>query len=356
LTVTIDAKIKRHEAFWRGEGSSLILIPAEAQDLYDLHNYPERFHNPRAMWESEICRARPVIDWPTDGIPCVRPNLGVIFVPAVAGLGYRLPEAAMPWPGEPLAREAIRAAALENMGKSETMLLAEAFYDIHDESDEKEIVAYQADTQGVFDIAHLLYGEELFYELADPGAREWIGELLDISREFYVQATLCMKKWLGEPANSMIHGHGTSQGVFFPDAGVRSSEDTVTLISPTMIEEHILPQIQRTTERLGGIFTHFCGKHPTLLDQLCGLNTVRAIDLGNPEYHDTREVMKTCAKTGTVLYSRIAAELGENWQGYMQRLAGLVRETGARVILRPLVTPATREESEEMLHFWHENT
>ena len=356
MTVTTETKIKQHEAFWRGEGPSLILIPAETQDLYDLHNYPARFHSPRAMWDSEIRRARPVVDWPTDGIPCVRPNLGVIFVPAMAGLGYRLPEAAMPWPGEPLAREAIRAAALENMEKSQTMLLAESFYDIHNESGEQGIVAYQADTQGVFDIAHLLYGEELFYELADPDASAWIRELLDLSREFYVHATLCMKKWLAEPAHSMIHGHGTSQGVFFPHAGVRSSEDTVTLISPEMIEEHVLPQIQRTAEALGGVFTHFCGKHPTLLEQLCGLSVVRAIDLGNPQYYDTREVMEICAKTGTVLYSRIAEKPGETWQGYMQRLAGLVRETGARVILRPLVTPASREESEEMLHFWHENT
>jgi hypothetical protein len=43
-------KIQVHESFWRGEGPSLILIPAVAQDLYDLEEYPARFRNPRAMW------------------------------------------------------------------------------------------------------------------------------------------------------------------------------------------------------------------------------------------------------------------------------------------------------------------
>lgn len=352
----IEQKQRNQEAFWHGEGSSLILIPAEVQDLYDLKNYPARFHDPRAMWESEICRARPVIDWPTDGIPCVRPNLGVIFVPAMMGLAYRLPEDAMPWPGDHLPREAIRAACLEGIADSETMQLAEAFYEIHFNSGENEIIAYQADTQGIFDIAHLLYGETIFYELPNPERASWIQELLDLSREFYVQTTVYMKKILGESAGSMIHGHGTSQGVFFPNAGVRSSEDTVTLISPAMIDEFILPQIQKSTEILGGIFTHFCGKHPTLLEQLCGMDVIHAIDLGNPEYYDTRQVMEVCAKTGTVLHSRVAAEPEETWQVYIRRLAGLVRETGARLILRPVVVPETREGCEEMLQYWHENT
>ena len=100
-----------HEAFWRGQGPSLILIPPAQQDLYDLNDYPARFHDPQAMWESEMRRAEPLVDWPTDGIPTVRPNLGVIFVPAMAGLHYKLPPNSMPWPGEPLPRETIRAVA-----------------------------------------------------------------------------------------------------------------------------------------------------------------------------------------------------------------------------------------------------
>ena len=301
-------------------------------------------------------RARPVVDWPTDGIPCVRPNLGVIWIPAMAGLNYFLPEAAMPWPGEPLSRAAILEARVEQIVTSETMRLAEGFYAMHHDSGEEQIVPYHADTQGVFDIAHLLYGEELFYDLPNPDCESWIRELLDISRAFYTQATLHIKDLLGEPAVSMIHGHGTSQGVFFPTAGGRSSEDTVTLISPDMIERVVLPQISKTAETLGGIFAHFCGKHPTLLEQLCRMDMVRAVDLGNPEYYDTRAVMETCAATGTVLHSRIAAMPGETWQAYARRLATLVRETGARVILRPLVAPHSRDECRAMLQFWHENT
>lgn len=353
---TIETKRRAHEAFWCGEGPSLILIPAAAQDLYDLDGYPARFRNPRAMWESEMRRAEPVLDWPTDGIPCVRPNLGVVFVPAMAGLSYRLPEGSMPWPGEALSREALRAARAVAVAASETMGLAEKFYAIHRDSGRDEVAAYQADNQGIFDIAHLLYGDQLFYDLADPDSASWLEELFQHCRDLYARATLHVKGLLGESPGSMIHGHGTSQGVYFPTAGSRCSEDTVTLISPDMIETVVLPQLKQIAETFGGLFVHFCGRHPSLLEQLCSLEAVRAIDLGNPEYHDTRKFMECCAATGTVLHSRVASLPGEGWDAYACRLAGLARETGARLILRPTVFPGTREEAKDLLAFWHENT
>lgn len=356
MDLTIETKRRSHERFWRGEGPSLILTPAAEQDLYDLDAYPARFHNPRAMWLSEMKRAEAVVGWPTDGIPCVRPNLGVIFVPAMAGLSYRLPEGSMPWPGEPLTREAISAARNVAVNASETMGLAEEFYAIHHGSGPEGVVAYQADNQGIFDIAHLLYGDQLFYDLANPDCAFWLEELFQCCRDIYTRATLQVKKLLGERPESMIHGHGASQGVYFPTAGSRCSEDTVTLISPEMIERIVLPQLESIAKTFGGLFVHFCGKHPSLLEQLCRMDVVRAIDLGNPEYHDTRTVMECCAATGTVLHSRLAALPGEDWEAYARRLAALTRETGARLILRPTVFPDTREKAADLLAFWHKNT
>lgn len=356
MNPNIEAKIRMHDAFWRGQGPSLILIPAAEQDLYDLENYPARFLNPSAMWTSEMRRAEPVIDWPTDGIPCVRPNLGVIFVPAMAGLSYRLPEGSMPWPGDHLSREAIRAARLDAIPVAGTMRLAEEFYAIQRDSGRDDVIAYQADNQGIFDLAHLLYGDALFYDLADPEAADWLEELFQCCRDFYTRATLHVKAMLGETAGSMIHGHGTSQGVYFANAGSRCSEDTVTLISPDMIGHVVLPQLEKIAETFGGLFVHFCGRHPSLLEQLCKIDVVRAIDLGNPEFHDTRRVMEICAETGTVLHSRVAALPGETWEAYARRLAALTRETGVRVLLRPTVFPATRDEAAAMRDYWHENT
>lgn len=352
----IPFRVRRHEAFWRGEGPSLILIPPARQVLYDLANYPARFRDPLAMWESEMSRAAPVVGWPTDGIPTARPNLGVIFIPAMAGQRYRLPDDAMPWPGEPLSREQIRATRAVDVSQTETMRLAAEFYAIHAASGRKDVAAYQADTQGVFDIAHLLWGDAVFCDLAEPDQAEWIEELFDLSADLYRRATAYLKSVMGEPATSMTHGHGTSQGVVFPGAGTRVAEDTATLLSPAMIERLIIPSIEKAAAPFGGAFVHYCGKHPTLFEQLCRCPAVCAIDLGNPEAYDTRWLMERCAESRTVLHSRVAAEPGEDWETYVRRLAKLVRETGARVILRPLVFPERREDCAAMLALWHELT
>jgi hypothetical protein len=158
----------------------------------------------------------------------------------------------------------------------------------------------------------------------------------------------------------MIHGHGTEQGVYFPHVGLRISEDSPAMISPDQIDRFVIGSIERCAEEFGGIFMHYCGRHEYFFERLCKCECVKAIDLGNPESYDTRRLFKVCAETETVLYSRVAADEREkdehDWEGYLRRLGGLVKDTGARVALRPLVYPQGRDECAAMLELWHELT
>ena len=290
-------KIESHRRFWEGKGPPLLLVPTEFGPLYDPTGYDRRFADPELMWEAEVRRARAVVDWPTDGIPTVRANLGVVFVPSVAGQGYHVHTDQMPWPGEPLAEDAIRAARCVDLGTAELVLRAPAFYRLHRERGERMIAPYHPDTQGVFDVAHLLYGDKIFSAMAGDDAEQgWVVELLEICLDLYLRVTRRIKEMLGEPAHSMIHGHGTAQGVFFPQGGVRISEDTATLRSPAMID--------------------------------------------------------CCADSGTVLYSRLPALEGEHAVAHARRVGMLLRETGTRVILRATVPPRNRDEAMEMLETW----
>jgi hypothetical protein len=365
--MTTAEKIEKHKAFWRGEGPSLILVPPGRDmneiwqvQIYDTSEYRERFYNPQKMWEAEMERARPVIDWPTDGIPTIRPNLGVIFVPSMAGQSYEMREGQMPWCGEPLSLDKIRASRKVDVTEAELMRLAAEFYRIHSEREEGEVAAYQADTQGIFDIVHLLYGDAIFYDIMDNKKAGWINEVLDICLDLMVRAARYVKKCIGEGKSWMIHGHGTEQGVYFANAGLRISEDSPAMISPEMIDRFVIPRIERCAVEFGGVFMHYCGKHEYFFGRLCRCEGVRAIDLGNPEMYDTRRLFELCAETNTVLYSRVAAEEKEksarDWEGYVRRLARLVKDTGARCILRPLAFPESREECAAMLNLWHELT
>jgi hypothetical protein len=133
-----QTKIHQHKEFWEGRGPCLILIPTAKLSLYDTDGYQRRFENPELMWEAEMRRARPVVDWPTDGIPTVRPNLGVVFIPGITGQDYVVQDGAMPWPGDPLNREAIRKFATIDASKSKVLRLAAEFFEIHRARGESE--------------------------------------------------------------------------------------------------------------------------------------------------------------------------------------------------------------------------
>jgi hypothetical protein len=353
--MTTLAKQVIHRDFWRGEGPCLILIPTEQMALYHTDDYPARFANPLLMYQAEMERALRVVDWPTDGISTIRPNLGVVFIPAMAGLGYEIHPGQMPWPGKPLSKEEIRQISGVDTSTQRTMRLAAEFYAIHQgQAPNDDVIAYQPDTQGVFDIAHLLYGESILYDVTDDPA--WVHELLEISLDLYHRGSRYVKKLLGEPVGEMFHGHGTPQGVWFPHAGVRISEDTATLLSPRMLEEFVLPYIERALGAFGGGFVHYCGRHNFFFKALCKSPFVRAIDLGNSEFYDLHWLFERCAESGTVLYSRVAAQAGEHWVQYVRRIAEATKSTGARCILRPEVYPSGRSECAAMLELWHELT
>jgi hypothetical protein len=356
-TGSLHEKVESHRRFWAGKGPSLLLVPAESDPLYDTTDYDRRFADPRLMWESEMRRAQAVVGWPTDGIPTVRPNLGVVFVPSVAGQGYQIQTDQMPWPGEPLPAERIRSVRTINVAEAELVRRAEAFYRLHQAQDETRIAPYHADTQGVFDVAHLLYGDEILMAMGgDPAEQAWVSELLEICLDLYLRVTFRLKEILNEPMGSMIHGHGTPQGVFFPRGGARIAEDTAILLSPAMIDRHTLPFMERSLAPFDGGFVHFCGLHRPLFERLCACELVRAIDLGNPEKYDTRWLLERAAASGTVLYTRLPALEGEGAIAYVRRVGTLVRESGARVILRATMTPCNREEALAMLADWRELT
>ncbi len=353
LSVT-DIKKNRHRDFWNGKLKGLILIPPSDVPLYETDHYRQQFEDTQTMWDVELRRTEGVNHWPTDGLATVRPNLGTIFIPAIAGQTYTVGDGHMPWPGKPLTLQQIREARKIDVEQSEMFRRAAAFYRIYLQNKPDGVFAYHPDTQGIFDLVHLLYGDELFYELADPEQSAQIHELMNICLDLFCNVTRQVKTLLNEPMGEMVHGHGTGQGVFFPSAGTRISEDTATLLSPAMIEAFVLPYIQKAADCFGGAFVHYCGQHEAFFEMLCKMPSVKAIDLGNPEKYDTRWLLECCCRTDTVLYSRLAAQDGETCRDYVRRIAEGVKKTGARCIFRPVLVPDQLHEAQQVYTQWHE--
>jgi hypothetical protein len=261
---------------------------------------------------------------------CIRPNFGTIFLPAALGLEYAVFDDAYPWLTTHLSRAGIVSSSLDKAGESPMMQRAAEYISWFRELLPPEIHVYMPDTQGPFDLAHLIYGDQLFLDMYDDP--QFVHELLQFCTELYISCTLTLKKALGEPEGSCYHGHALIQGIHLNNGGVRISEDTATLISPEQIDEYVIPYDKQVLDRFGGGFIHYCGKNDHLLDAYLALEGVRAINFGNPEMHDVARTMEKFRSSGVCCFGKWPVAAGETPREYFRRI-GRVTDGGSGIIL-----------------------
>lgn len=358
-------KFEFYQSFWEGEGAFPILFtqPHLAKGkAYCRHNLIEQHRSIEKHLEERLLEVEPHLALIDDGIPTVRADMGTTLLPSGLGLEIKLHTDLHPWltqhfsPEELLSRKAPMRA--EDFLQNEAAFAA-AFYHLFLERRSQGMIPgtvypYVPETEGVFDISHLLIGTELFFLLEDQP--ELAHRIQRRSLELYLVATRFFKKLLGERPTSMVHGHGMPIGVWFPDTGGRISEDSCTLLSAAMIREFCLPYIQEGAHFFGRLFLHYCGSHLEFLRMACELEEISTLNLGNPEMYDLEEVMAICGSTDTVLFGHIPRQGHEDAENYLHRLAGLCHKFQARLILVADYQPESQEEKAALVECWHKLT
>ena len=307
--------------FWRPQNTG---IPGDTFDLM------EQFHSKECMLHGQL---EEVLKSSADnfGAPiCIRPNFGTVFLPACLGLDYQIFSDAYPWLTGHLAKNQIARIDLGNLINSSMMQQALEFIQWFRAHIPSGIHVYMPDTQGPFDLAHLVYGDPLFLEMYDDPL--FVHELLELCTNLYIQATKILKKALGEPEGSCYHGHALIQGIHMENGGIRISEDTATLISPDHIDEFVIPYDKKALDAFGGGFIHYCGKNDHLLNAYLALEGVRAINFGNPEMHDFIDTMRKFRTAGVCCFGKWPILPGENPQAYFKRI-GSQTEGGRRGLI-----------------------
>ena len=163
---------RRQAAVWRGEepDSLPILIGGAAPDSERFPRYSlgEQYRDPNKMLVGQLLGALNIAWGHSDAVPSFRVNFGCAFLATLIGLEQRVFEEQMPWlvehcPKEQLARlspDQVTQMAREGGLMPECL----ARYALFREAVGDRVACYIADTQGPFDLAHLLRGEELFYD------------------------------------------------------------------------------------------------------------------------------------------------------------------------------------------------
>jgi hypothetical protein len=347
------------EAFWRGEGPCPILFARPHLALgknYDAYNLREQHADPEKLMSEALGQAMAAMESGDDGIPVVRPDLGTTLFPSALGLRLAIAEELHPSLAEHMPLESyarMDIAALDLRGGE--IPLADALYRLLRVGQEAgripaAIRPYLPDNQGIFDLTHLAVGSDIFYAFTD--SPDTLIAAQERSLELFLALSRHFKDLIGEDPSSMVHGHGMPSGVWFPDTGIRISEDSCTLVSGADIRKYCLPFIERAIAPFGRGFLHFCGAHEDFLRMACESPLVSTLNLGNPDYYDLGELMALCGRTGTTYFGHLPREGAEQDEAYLERLADMAARTGCRLIL---VAPEIADRAAS-LRRWHRLT
>jgi hypothetical protein len=253
------------------------------------------------------------------GAPSIRANMGCgIFPSLFPGIVSELfDDNRMPWITRHLDKETIQKLRLQDIQLTDEFKLGlEHMAYMAEMIGGTGAYVFPLDLQDAVDIAHLVYGDQFFYDLYDDP--DFIGHLLDLScRAMEIGLDECLKVI---PHSDRVITHYNQLAMPRSGGGIKFSEDTSTLIKPEHIEEFTLPSLKRMLEFTGGGYVHFCGFNEGLLDALINMDMVRGVNFGNPEKYDMEEVLRRLAGAGKVYYGGIPQKKDESYGQYFSRL------------------------------------
>lgn len=314
--------------FWRSHseaaGTAVSTSPGTSYTM------KEQFYSKEKMLLGHLEEIAEVAGDTHQGIFCLRPNFGTIFVPAILGLDFHVPEDEFPWLTEKLNKTEVNKLKIAGLEGSSMMERAIEYLLYFQANLPDWIHVYLPDTQGPFDLAHLIYGDDIFLDIyEDP---EFVHYLLELATTVYIEVTEKLKEVLGEKRNECYHGQALPRGIYMSNGGTRISEDTATLISPAHIDEFVIPYDHRALQAFGGGFVHYCGKHEYLLESYLQLDEVRAINFGNPEKYDFTKTMDKFLQYNKTYFGLWPKEDREDLKGYINRMLEAT-EGGSRGML-----------------------
>ena len=253
-------------------------------------------------------------------VPSIRANMGCGILPSMfPGIKQRLfYDARMPWVVEHLPKEQIAALDDEDIGITDELKLAfEHMAYLAERIEGTGAYVFPLDVQGPFDIAHLVYGDAIFYDLYDDPP--FIQHLMNLScRAIELGFDECLKLM---PRSGERVAHYNSVVMPRSQGGLKLSEDTSTIICGAHLDEYAIPATKRVLEYAGGGYIHYCGKHEGLFDRLLDMPLVRGINFGNPDFHDMEDVLRRVSNAGKVYYGGACMAESESRADYFSRMA-----------------------------------
>lgn len=265
-----------------------------------------------------------------EAVPSVRSNMGCGIVPALFGVMQELYDDKMPWVQHHMKKEQIAVMTADDIKVTPEFRAALDHMDYFaDKLRGSGVRLYPMDIQGAFDTAHLVLGDDIFYEMYDDPP--FVHHLLDLSvAAICLAQDECLKRI--DRADAEVT-HYNSLALPRSAGGIKLSEDTSTLLSKDQIKEFVMPYIRKILDHTGGGYIHYCGINPHLYEAVINESRVTAINFGNPEKHDMEKVLRDCAERGIFYYGSVPKPGDENPSEYFTRLVKAAGRDGRIYLL-----------------------
>ncbi|MHB0857157.1 MAG: hypothetical protein ACYC5M_06250 [Anaerolineae bacterium] len=233
-------------------------------------------------------------------LPGIRANYGTVILPTILGAGYQLTETSMPWVRHLENRDAVRRVVEAGIpdphaGLGRACLETAAYY--------RETLApyprltkavriYHPDLQGPFDVAHLLWGPDIFLGLYD--CPELVHALLDLVTRTYIAWLTQWKAFVGEGNDWTTHWTGMIRG------GAMLRDDTPVMLSQAQYLEFVQPYDQRILDAFGGCI-HFCGRGDQFVGPMATSANLYGLNPSQPELNDMPRLWDLTRAHGLVM-------------------------------------------------------
>ncbi|MCM8817536.1 MAG: hypothetical protein NC913_08540 [Candidatus Omnitrophica bacterium] len=315
-------------------------------EKFPSYDRKQQFYDPEKMLYTLLWGCLSILRGKGDNIPCVRVNFGTGFLATVFGLQQEVFPDKMPWLKAHLGKDEILKTRVEDLEPVEKKGLMPEWIRYTEFYKEKLkevpfVRMYLPDTQGVFDLAHLVAGDRIFTDFYDD--QKFIEYLLNLTTHVYVSASVFMKNFIGEPLSSGFHNE-----IVMANAGVRTCEDTTTLLSPDLFKI-VYPYFERSISKFGA-FLHFCGSGSHLMEVFLSCPYVKIINFGNPERFNWNETMKTIAKHKKTYFGTVKRLEEETLTDYFSRVLEPLERKSNLMFVPQLKND---EDPGQVIEIWH---
>jgi len=324
------------------------------EELLPNPNFDEAFYDKDLMIAQQFRGFLGTQNSKCDAVPSMRVNFGTGILLACLGLEQDIFPDKMPWLQRHLTKEEASKLTIDDIKIQGSFEKGLEYIKYFREATNDEVPVYCMDTQGPFDLAHLLLGDDIFIQLYDDP--KYMHHIMEICLELGIKTHTWMKELSGEPMDKMYHG----SAYYSENMGIRICEDTTVLINSNHIDEFAMPYTKRLAQHFGGGWVHYCGRNDYLTKAICDIDEIKGINFGHipGKVNDVNmdrflDTMDICEKTRTVFMGSWPIYENESGKEYLDRIYELAKKG----CILPNVDDALNSDdfnsSNEVLDYWY---